>query len=234
RREDVKELRANRRAAIERLSKLTGRALSSADRLSIPTLDAAFDAARARAGSLRERPEFVQLAAAGRRLELQKELSRTEDKPRVSAYGRLGFGMPGMNFLRNDFHPYGVAGVRLQWKPWDWGKSERDQRIVELQQQSLAADADVLARTIDRSIQNDLATAERLRDTVGTDERIVELRELIEKETRTRFDERVVTAAEYIDKETDVLDARLLRATHRVELAQAQARALNTLGVEIR
>lgn len=231
--EDVRELQANRRAALDRLAKLTGRELAASDKLAIPVLDAKFEEARSRAAAVRERPEFAQIGAAQRRLEMQKDLSRTDQKPHLSAYGRAGYGMPGLNFLRNDFHAYGLAGVRLQWKPWDWGKSERDQRIAELQQQSLQADADALARTIDRAVQNDLASADRLRDTVATDDRIVALRELIEKETRVRFDERVVTAADYIDKETDVLDARLLRATHRVELAQAQARALNTLGVEI-
>jgi hypothetical protein len=44
----------------------------------------------------------------------------------------------------------------------------------------------------------------------------------------------VVTAADYVDKQTDVLEARLLRATHRVERAQAQARFLTVLGLEVR
>ena len=46
--------------------------------------------------------------------------------------------------------------------------------------------------------------------------------------------EAVVTAAEYVDRENDVLAARLTRAGHEVELAQAQARYLMTIGVELR
>jgi hypothetical protein len=37
-----------------------------------------------------------------------------------------------------------------------------------------------------------------------------------------------------VDKQTDVLEARLLRATHRVERAQAQTRFLTVLGLEVR
>ena len=43
----------------------------------------------------------------------------------------------------------------------------------------------------------------------------------------------VVTAADYVDKSTDLLTARLTRVQHRVELAQARATFLTTLGVEV-
>jgi phage terminase Nu1 subunit (DNA packaging protein) len=42
-----------------------------------------------------------------------------------------------------------------------------------------------------------------------------------------------VTAAEYVDRQTDVLEARIARARHRVERAQAQARFLTTIGLEV-
>jgi hypothetical protein len=37
-----------------------------------------------------------------------------------------------------------------------------------------------------------------------------------------------------VDRQTDVLNARLARAAHRVELAQASARFLTTVGLEVR
>ena len=53
-------------------------------------------------------------------------------------------------------------------------------------------------------------------------------------ETRIRYGEGVVTSAEYVDRQTDVLAARISRALHRVELAQARERFLTALGVEVR
>ena len=67
-----------------------------------------------------------------------------------------------------------------------------------------------------------------------TDDAVIALRERIERETRHRYAEAVVTAAEYVDRENDVLAARLTRAGHEVELAQAQARYLTTIGLELR
>jgi outer membrane protein TolC len=48
-----------------------------------------------------------------------------------------------------------------------------------------------------------------------------------------RFSEGVVTASEYLDRTTELLGAQLDRARHRVELAQARARLLTTLGLEV-
>ena len=61
----------------------------------------------------------------------------------------------------------------------------------------------------------------------------VALREAILRETAVRFAEHVVTSAELIDRETDLLEARVARATHRVELARARAGFLTLLGLEL-
>ena len=42
-----------------------------------------------------------------------------------------------------------------------------------------------------------------------------------------------MTAAQYVDRQTDLLTARITRAQHRVELAQARANYLTTLGVQV-
>ena len=43
-----------------------------------------------------------------------------------------------------------------------------------------------------------------------------------------------MTVAELIDRDTDLQVARLALATHRVELDQARARFLTTIGLEVR
>lgn len=231
--EERAELRANRKAALLRLYELTGQQYNIDDTLVLPRLDDAFAQATRDASTLRMRPEFAQFERGRARLEAQKALVASNEKPFVSAYGRAGVGKPGYNFLDNELNPYFIAGVRVQWKPWDWGARDRDKRAIELQQDSLDADEATLARSFERAIQSDVAMAAHLNAIRDDDDRIVALRELIQHETRVRFDEHVVTAAEYVDKQTDVLEAQLLRATHRVALAQSQARVLTILGVEI-
>jgi outer membrane protein TolC len=234
RRQDAAELRASRRAALARLSRLTDSDYSAEQALAVPRLGEPLAEARANLDVLRARPEFEQFALTRERLEAQKELVDTQTRPRVSAYGKAAYGRPGLDPLESDLHPYWLAGVRVQWKPWTWGTTARERELLELQQEAITSEEEAFARTLLRNLENDLAAIDHLRDVAATDDRIVALREEIERETRIRYGEQVVTAAEYVDRQTDVLEARLLRASHRVQLAQAEARVLTLLGVEVR
>lgn len=234
RRQDLGELRAGRRAALARLSELAGRPFSLEDRLALPDLAASAAGARANLAALRERPEFAQFARTRDRLEAEKRLAGAGDKPRVSAFGRAGVGRPGLDFISDEVNPYWLAGIRVQWKPPAWGVARREREILALRQEAALADEEAFARGLRRAVQGDLADIDRLGETSALDDRIVALREAIEAETRARYEERVVTAAAYVDAQTDVLEARLARAGHRVELARAQARFLTVVGQEVR
>jgi outer membrane protein TolC len=55
----------------------------------------------------------------------------------------------------------------------------------------------------------------------------------VARSTQIRLQEGVVTASEYLDRQAELLQARFARAGHEVELAQASARLLTTLGLEV-
>jgi outer membrane protein TolC len=87
---------------------------------------------------------------------------------------------------------------------------------------------------LSRSVEGDLASIDSLNSALREDDQLIALRENILAETRARYSEAVITSADYIDRQTDLLAARLSRASHRVELAQARAHLLTTLGIEVR
>jgi len=136
--------------------------------------------------------------------------------------------------LSTEFQTYWLAGVQVQWSPWTWGSSERDREVVETQREIVATNETAFTRTLRRNVQQSIATINRLDSTLAMDERIIGLREAIDREARVRLQEGTITAADYVDRNTDVLAARLARVQHRVELSQARANFLTLLGVEIR
>ena len=233
RQQDTAQLRADRAAALTVLADLTGRVLADSSTLAPPDLSAAVARARSASDSAWARPELQQFARARDVLAAQAGVLSAATLPRVSAFGRLGYGRPGLNFLSTRFDSYWLAGVQFQWAPWNWGTTQRDREALQLQQQILQTEQSAFTSSLRRTAVRDLATIERLQGTLAGDERIIALRESVARETRLRFGEGVVTAAEYVNRATDVLDARIARATHRVQLAQAQARYLTTLGYQI-
>jgi len=233
RRQDEDVLRANRAAALRRLSSLTGRSLGENDVLATPDLTAGLNAARAQTDT-RSRPEFAQYARAQERLAREQDAAASRDRPRVSAYARGGLGRPGLNFIDDQFQFYGIVGMQLHWNAWSGGSAARDREALAVQQQILAADEAAFARTLSRATDADLTDIDRLQRTVEVDDRIVELREQIVRTSDVRFREGVLTASEYVERSTDLLEARSARASHRVELAEASARFLTALGLEVR
>jgi outer membrane protein TolC len=234
RRQDEALLRANRRAALARLAALTGRDISDDAELTLPRLDTAVAEARRSLDGLRARPEYEQFRRARDRFARQQDVAAATERPQLGAFARVGYGKPGLNFISDQFEPYGLAGIQVQWKAWTWGAANREREALAIQQQIVDADQAAFTKGIREAILNDLATIDRLQDTLATDARIIALREEVDRSIKIRFDEHVVTASEYLDRNAELLQARYARAGHQAELAQASARFLTTLGLEVR
>jgi outer membrane protein TolC len=233
-RQQDEELRANRGAALARLARLSGHAIDVDSVLELPDLGEAVAQARNGLDRLRARPEYEQFERARDRAARQQDLAAALERPQVSAFGRVGYGKPALNFINDRFESYALAGVQLQWKAWTWGTAGREREALALQQGIVAAEETAFTDGLHRSIQTDLAAIDRLRSTLTLDERIITLRESVDRSARLRFQEGVVTASEYLDRNTERLRAELDRARHQVELAQARARLLTMLGLEVR
>ncbi len=103
-----------------------------------------------------------------------------------------------------------------------------------LQRQIVESDADAFMRDLAVATVADVETIDRLQRALATDTRIVALRTQVERTAQVRVQEGVVTAADYLARNAELLQARVAQASHRVELAQASARLLTTLGMEVR
>ena len=232
--QSLDELESGRRVALAVLGDLTGRTMSGSEPLALPESEAAVAAARAAVDSLRVRPEYEQFAKSRELLDSRRAAVAAQEQPRVSAFGRTGYGRPGLNQLARDFDSYWLAGVQVEWAPFDWGTVRREREALALQQQVIVSEERAFADRLRRGTLADLAAVDRLVRALDADAAIVALRERVLQETRLRYQEGVVTVGEFVDRETDLNTARLLRAAHRVELAQARARFLTTVGLEVR
>jgi outer membrane protein TolC len=234
RRQDLAQSHTDRTSALAKLSELVRQPISDSVALVAP--DLASIVARAKAvppSDTRARPEFAQFEATRAQLAAQEAVRTAEDRPKISAFGRVGYGRPGLNMLSSSFQPYFLGGLQFEWKPWTWGTASRDREVLELQRQITTTNERAFGDELNRGVQPMLATMTRLDTAIALDQRIVVLRAEIERETAAKLREGVVTASEYVDRNTDLLTARLADAQHRVELAQAQAAYLTMLGLEI-
>jgi len=234
RRQDADELCANIRGALARLATIVGRPLTPDAVPMIPDLGPQLARVRDQLATLRGRPEYEQFQKTRERIARQQEATGAQSQPKVSAFGRVGVGRPALDFIQNEWELYGVGGIRLQWNAWNWGTTGRDRDVQRLQGEITSAEEAAFARSIAASLDGDLATIDHLTRALETDQRIIDLRSDVERTARVRLQEGVLTSSDYLARDTELLQARIAQATHQVELAQARARVLTTIGVEVR
>ncbi|HEV7993539.1 MAG TPA: TolC family protein [Gemmatimonadaceae bacterium] len=234
RRQDRLALASDRSAALARVALLAGTQVADSATLVAPTTESLVREVVRSLDTLHTRPEYEQFAATRDRLARQSELASAQERPRISAFGRLGYGRPGLNLLSADFQTYWLAGLQLHWTPVRWGTISREREQLDLEREIVATNEAAFARSIARSVQPTLASIARLDSTLALDENVVALREQVVHEAQIHLREGVITAATYADRSAELLVARLRRVQHRVALEQARVTLLNTLGVEVR
>lgn len=230
---DREQARASRRASLAVLADLVGRAIDTTAVLVLPA--EAPEKTHALSGAallaLRGRPEFERFRRSRIRLHSEAALAGTENRPHLSAFGQAGVGLPGLDQFRTTSDAFWRAGLKVQWRPWTWRSAGRTAAALRLEQQRLEREEQAFARSLARQVAATLEDITRLEAALAQDERVVALRTDIARQARAQYDEGAITTADYVETRTDVLEARLTLHRHRVELAQARASYLTTLGL---
>jgi outer membrane protein TolC len=233
RRQDRLLLSAERAAALARLAALSGRTIRSTDVLVAPDLGDEAREVAAAIDRVRRRPEYAQFDAARARLATQDNVARAYLLPKLAAFGRVGYGRPGLNMLSDRFDTYWLGGLELRWTPWNWGTIGRERELLRVQQEIVSTNEAAFTRALRRNLEQSVAAIARLDTTLALDDRVVALRQIVEREAAVKLREGAITSAEYVDRSTDLLEARVARIQHRVELAHARATLLTMLGVDL-
>ncbi|HEX6590280.1 MAG TPA: TolC family protein [Longimicrobiales bacterium] len=229
-------LESDRAAAFAVLAHLTATEMDEATVLQVPSLTDAVARTRSLAASsatLRAHPQFEAFAARRAHLAEQAAALRARNRPQASAFGRAAYGSPGYEQFTDELHDYWMGGVRVRWAPFDWGRTSRERELLDLERTVVGTEEAAFAERLLRESEQPLSTIDRLGSTLSTDDRIIALREQVVRQTRAQLDEGAITAAVHVDALSDLEQARVARALHRVQLAEAQAAYLTMLGIPL-
>lgn len=227
------ELEIQRNAIREVLSALAGAEISTNATLAVRA-ESAVETANTDARAFQSRPEYQQFARTRELINTRSAELSARDLPRVSAFGRLGYGRPGLNPLGRSFDAYWNAGLQLEWSPFNYGRTKRELQSQQLQTQIVSSEEDTFTESLKRAAIAQRGQIAALQQSLPMDDSIVSLRERVLRETRLRFDEGEITSADYIARLTELLAAQLDRDARRVRLNEARARYLTTIGREVR
>ncbi|WNJ19889.1 TolC family protein [Pontibacter sp. G13] len=170
-----------------------------------------------------DRPELSLFRAQGTQLATSDGLLESRRMPIVSVYGIGGFGVPNpYNFLEVNGDFFGQIGLRVQWKPWDYGEVRAKRQSLEVQQSILQQQEEAFKRGLDAQIARTASAIEQAQKLVEQDDQIIQILERNAKRSKAQLEIGVVTTSQHIDALKALTQAKFTRITHQWDIIKQQ------------
>ena len=218
-------LEGNIDAGLEVLSKLLGTSITKQTELILP--EALFEQNKLNIS----RPEQQLFIYQADFLEAQKGKIDAGRLPKLSLFAQGGIGYPNpVNFADVSTATYGLGGLRLHWKIFDWGLAKEEKNKIELQKEQLVIDREVFEFNITKQEEDFLKKLEAIDKQIEKDQQIVVLQAEILKQSAVQLQEGVINANDYVIQVNAELAARQQLEFHLVQKQKLQIEYLTLFG----
>jgi outer membrane protein TolC len=222
--QSMAELHFSQEALIQSMVELTGIKMTTFSVLQLP------EPVVEGKSTVINRPEIKLFELQKDRLTGMDKLTETKTKPRLSGFGTLGYGRPGLNMLSNDFKGYAMFGAKLSWNVWNWNQTNNERQVFGVQKSIIETQKDSFNQNLNITLQNNLSEINKYQSLIDTDNKIIQLRNEITLSSASQLDNGVITSTDYLTEVNAELQAKLNLKTHLVKLTQARIDYLITLG----
>ena len=212
--QNQQEIQTNRQSLIQVLALLTAKEITENTSFAKPQSQIAEDVV--------QRPELFLINSQLNTLKLQNNQLNTIILPKVNLFFQGGYGKPALNMFKNEFEPYYVAGVRLNWQLSGFYTLGKDKDNLKIQQKSLEVQRDIfnLNQQIAEKQQN--SEMQKLRDKLKSDDEIIALRSEIKKSSSVQLENGVLTSSDFIRDANAENQARQTKSLHEIQLLLAE------------
>lgn len=218
-----KELESSREAYIRMLSAFIGQKVEATDSLVRPTMP------DLPASSAIDRPELNLFAALEKQLDARKASVNARNLPKIGAFVQGAYANPGLNFLKDEFSAYYIAGVRLKWDFGGLYTRRNDMRLIELQRDQVDVQRKTFLFNTHLTVTEQTLEIEKYRKLLDDDDRIVELRGNICRSAMAKVAQGTMSVIEMLRQVTAQDMARQDRAAHQVQLLLSAYQYKNTI-----
>jgi len=173
-------------------------------------------------GATINRPEIELFQYQKHQLTLHQQLVSSARWPRLSGFGQVGYGQPGLNPVNTGFDPYYIVGLRLSWNFWDWNQARREREIMELGKVKIDNRLDEFHKNISMELVQEAGNIQKFQEMMEKDVELINLRKNILTTTTSQLDQGTIQAADYIRELNQYLSAQIKQNIHGLFLIQAK------------
>ncbi|MCX6269285.1 MAG: TolC family protein [Bacteroidetes bacterium] len=222
--QNIYELSMDRMASIGMLSELISAPLNENSAFKSPVINLPVISYE------NSRIEFELFNIQRDRISLMKNMVTTKWNPKLWAFGQLGLGIPGYNFLSTDLAPMAMVGARVTWNPWNWNGNKNEKKMYDIQGEIIKNQQESFDKNLRITTRRNMTDITKLTDLLLKDQELVELRAGITKTVSAQLTNGVITSSDYILRVNDETNARMGLEIHKVQLVKAKLSYLYNLG----
>ena len=213
--QELISLQHDRQASLNSLGILIGQDINDQVRVSLPENNgqshAKYEISRAE-NKLFEK-KMANLALSGNLLTASR-------RPTVMGFAQAGYGLPGLNMLNEDAAAFYLAGIKLNWKIWDWNSTKRKKQILKVQNEIIDTEYELFNDNIQIELDNELEQINKIEEQLSKDKDILKLRSEIVGTAKSQLENGVITASEYITELNKENEAQIKYEMRRILLVQ--------------
>lgn len=206
----------NRKKALDNLASLLSQKLDSNTVLARPSILIAD-------GTVSNRPELKLFELQENQLQTSKEVISKANYPRLSGFAQAGYGNPGLNMLDNSFQDFYMAGLKLNWNVFDWGKTKERKQTVDISKEILSTEKETFVLNTTMQLNEARTDIAKYEETLQKDDEIIGLREQVLQTATSQFQNGTITSSEYIIELNNLYEAKITKELHQTQLSLAKA-----------
>ncbi len=222
--QQLAEITIGRNSAMVMLRDLTLLEISDSSILALPTSEV-------ESGIESVLPEQLLYDLRIKNLDAGIRLTERQRYPKAFVFGQLGYGNPALNFFRDEFRGYYIVGAGLNWRIWDWSKTNREKQVMAVEQEIIRSQKEAFDKNLNIQLEELMANIIKYEEAVIRDEEIVQLRKEITGAAISKLENGVITSTEYITELNSETQARIQLDLHRIQLEQSRISYLTSKGI---
>jgi outer membrane protein TolC len=217
------EIRSARKGVADALSILINHPISEATRLATPAEYNDTD-------TTLFRPELNLYQSQSQLVAGQEQLVDARNRPKVNAFLQGGYGRPALNMLSNEFQPFYITGVRLNWPLGHLYNTKREKELLQVNRQTIDLQKQVFVLNTHSQLVQQKSDIDKYAQLVSSDEDIIQVRKQVTDAAKAQLANGVITSTDYLIQVNAEDQARRALILHLLQLRQAQINFAITTG----
>jgi len=178
---------------------------------------------------LNNRPEIKMFDAQNIFLESQKKAIFSSNMPKLGLFVQGGYGKPGLNMLNNEFSPFYIGGIRLNWSIGNYYTQNNNINKINLNQKSTELQKETFIFNTNLKIMQQNNEIEKTQELLKADDEIIQLRTEIKNAAQVRLDNGTYNTTDLIREINAENMAIQEKALHEIQLLISIYNIKNTI-----